>query len=413
MAAGARFGIDGGVVVLTAAKVDGILDMERSIFSITVNANYLNVSGLLYMGNNAIFENELWLGGARIGGNLNMAGSNFAKGFTAYALNVEGDLLMSNKTRLLGSVKLIGAKVKGSLSLQGATGWRIDLSGAEARELDLDGLGWWCLNGAAPVRAESGSEAQTLSAHWRLGDPTWRKMRCAATALVSPPALILRNAHFGDFQDSLDAWPPLLDLEGFHYERLGGVAGSAGDDMRERSPKEWSDWLARDPTFSTQPYTELSSVLAAAGRRDTADAIRLFGREWERTEACASWPRFDACAWLTFLSSVSGYGIGSYTFRVLRWVIGFTALGAVILWFSPNAQKNGPLWLIGASLHRLLPIIELSKEFTNFFESPYTNDNWPRNLNRLQEGYFALHAVAGWVLGLILLAAISGLTQNV
>jgi hypothetical protein len=173
--------------------------------------------------------------------------------------------------------------------------------------------------------------------------------------------LILRNAQVGALQDSVDAWPPTLDLEGFKYDRLGGFGGEGADDMRQRPPKQWEDWLERDRTFSTQPYTQLANVLLTAGRRDTAEAIQYYGHERERAEA---WKHGDwsVWIWLTFLSGVAGYGIGNYTFRALWWVLGLTVLGAMVLWFSPYARSRGVWWRLGASLHRLLPIVELNKE---------------------------------------------------
>jgi hypothetical protein len=230
--------------------------------------------------------------------------------------------------------------------------------------------------------------------------------------------IILRNVHVDAFQDSIDAWPPLIDLEGFRYDRLGGVLGgdSIGrNDMRQRSTEEWTDWIERDRTFSTQPYTQLAAVLLAAGRRNTAEAIQFAGRQRERGEA---WGNGDlgSWAWLTVLSSVLGYGIGLYTFRVLWWVGGFTALGAMVLfWWSPNARARwcgpnawfyGTPWLLAASLHRLLPLVRLSKEFKDFFDNPPANSDWPRrNLSPGLAAYFAGHAIIGWALGLFLLAA--------
>jgi hypothetical protein len=203
-----------------------------------------------------------------------------------------------------------------------------------------------------------------------------------------------------------------MDLEGFRYDRLGGLQGVGRDDMRNRSTAEWKDWLARDRVFSTQPYTQLASALAAAGHRDTADAIQLAGRERERGEVCSNWDRPVSCAWLTFLSYVAGYGIGLYTFFVLLWVLGLTVFVADILWYSPNARRQGYWWRVGASLHRLLPIIELSKEFTNFFDNaPPQFDEQP-NLTRRQSAYFAVHAIAGWVLGFFLIAAMGGIIQK-
>ncbi len=182
--------------------------------------------------------------------------------------------------------------------------------------------------------------------------------------------------------------------------------------MRKRSSEDWSDWLERDRIFSTQPYAQLSNVLLGAGNRDAADAIQVAGRERERRTVCASWGRPFSCAWLNFLSYVAGYGIGLYTFFVLLWVVGVAVLGADVLWYSPNARKQGYWWRFGASLHRLLPIIELSKEFTDFFDNPPPQFDEKPNLNRFQVAYFASHAIAGWVFGFFLIAAMGGIIQK-
>jgi hypothetical protein len=97
---------------------------------------------------------------------------------------------------------------------------------------------------------------------------------------------------------------------------------------------------------------------------------------------------------------------------VLLWVTGFAVLGADILWYSANARKHRYWWRFGASLQQLLPVIELSKEFTNFFENPQPQPGAPVNLNRFQVAYFAGHALVGWILGFFLLAAMSGITQK-
>jgi hypothetical protein len=86
------------------------------------------------------------------------------------------------------------------------------------------------------------------------------------------------------------------------------------------------------------------------------------------------------------------------------------AVGFVVLWFSANARRHGPVWMFGASLHRLLPVISLYKEFDDFFASPRADE--PRNLAPWQVFYFAVHAIFDWGLGLVLLAAMGGLTQK-
>jgi hypothetical protein len=62
-------------------------------------------------------------------------------------------------------------------------------------------------------------------------------------------------------------------------------------------------------------------------------------------------------------------------------------------------------------LHRLLPILGLGKEFTDFFDDAPTKENWP-NLSRPLRLYFAAHAIFGWALGLLVVAAMSGIIQK-
>jgi hypothetical protein len=401
----------GGDVDLAAAKVGSNLEMSSSSFAAAVDANSLNVGGDLLMRDHATFGSEVNLVGAKVGGNLEMENSSFSDTVTAESLAVERNLFMRGAT-FGGTVELFGAKISGSLDLGSSTATNIDLSNAETGEFRFGGLKWRCSNDKAPAPADTATAApggKSPPLRWPLGNSDWRTARCDG---ADAPKLTLRNAHVSSLQDSPDAWPPALDLEGFRYDRLGGFGGVGRDDMRQRTPAEWQDWLERDPTFSTQPYSELGSVLAAAGRRDTADAIEFAGRERERGEACASWSRAGSCAWLTFLSYVAGYGIGLYTFLVLLWVLGLAGFGADVLWYSPNARQHGYSWRLGASLHRLLPVIELSKEFTDFFDNPPPKPGDPPNLSRFQTAYFAGHAIAGWVLGFFLLAAMGGITQK-
>jgi hypothetical protein len=55
----------------------------------------------------------------------------------------------------------------------------------------------------------------------------------------------------------------------------------------------------------------------------------------------------------------------------------------------------------------LLPIIELNKEFGEFFYDPQRE-----RLQGWQLAFFSAYALWGWVLGLLLVAAMSGLTQG-
>jgi hypothetical protein len=69
--------------------------------------------------------------------------------------------------------------------------------------------------------------------------------------------------------------------------------------------------------------------------------------------------------------------------------------------------QHGFVWRFGASLARLLPVIEIYKEFTAFFDDPKRE-----RLTGWQSFIFNAIGIVGFVLGAILLAAVSGLTQS-
>jgi len=397
-----------GDVSLIGAKIGGQFDAEASSFGGALNLDSAEVKGGVLLNNHATFGGDVLLLGAKIGDDLEAQTSSFEGWLNLESVEVKSNVLLNDHATFGGDVDLVGAQIGGLLALDSAVAVSIDLSRAEIGELGLRGLRWWCVGRKLPAgvpleAAKAGVEPN--STEWELGNSRWHEARCDS---ASPPVFTLRNAHAGALQDSTSAWPPMMDLEGFRYDRLGGLGGDGGNDMRQRSPDQWIDWIARVPVFSTQPYAQLSSVLAVAGHRDQSEDIQLAGRERERHEA-HSWTSW---AWLTFLSYVAGYGIGLYTFRVGWWVLGLTIFGAVILQLSPQARERNAVWRLGASLHRLLPVIELSKEFTDFFDGLPQQEIEPKLHKRILEAYFAGHAIAGYVLGFFLLAAMGGLTQK-
>jgi hypothetical protein len=321
---------------------------------------------------------EIDLVNAHAGGQLSLSGSKVTGTLNMDDLQVDSTIFMGRGAKFDGPINLVFGKVGGNLELAG---------GLLKRTVDFTGT-------------QIGGELRPGSS--RNGPARW-----------SPKgALILRDVKADAIQDLSDSWPDTLDLNGFTYRSLGGLFANEKDPMISRSVEWFEGWLGKQKPYAAGPYYQLASVLREQGRPDAADDVLFAGRERERGEACESWSRVDSCVGLSILSEAAGYGIGRYAFRVLYWVIGLTVLGALILWFSPNARRHGSFWLVGASLHRLLPIVELSKGFTNFFDNPSTNDNGPRNLYPFQEVYFAVHALLGWALGLILLAAMGGIIQK-
>jgi hypothetical protein len=227
----------------------------------------------------------------------------------------------------------------------------------------------------------------------------------------SPSVLVLRNTRVTRLMDSMMAWPAQgsLYLGGFRFTYLGGFAADndcrsgTEDEMRGRGMDWWDSWVRRDPTNSPTPYEQLAAALTAAGDRSSADEIRYLGRVRAREgERGATW------IFSGFLQYAAGFGIGDRTFRVIYWVLAISICGSFYLWKAvPAARKHGFLWCLGASLSRLLPVIELNKEFSDFF-----NDPERARLTSWQVFVFSTFSIIGFVLGAILVAAVSGLTQK-
>jgi hypothetical protein len=167
----------------------------------------------------------------------------------------------------------------------------------------------------------------------------------------------------------------------------------------------WDNWARLDPKYTPAPYAQLAAALTSAGDRDAADEIRYYGRVREReTEKGFSY------IWSGALQYVAGFGIGTYAFRVLYWVIGISLLGALYLRTRVQGvrdENHGFIWCFGASLSRLLPVIEINQEFTEFF-----NDPKRERLTGWQSFIFSVIGIVGFLLAAILGAAVSGLTQS-
>jgi hypothetical protein len=362
-----------GAVRLSDAKIGGNVDMEKATFEKTINAARLQIIGSLFMNNHAKFNSRLILNYTTIGGNLEMEGrSEFAK-IEAESIQISHHLFMGGNSIFHDLVYMPFLHVAGYVDLRQGVFTKLDMSGSViGQELRLSSEG-----------------KPPLDAQWRTTDEI-------------SPALTLSNAQAGTMQDSLSAWPARVDLEGFTYSRLPGNG--------ERTVEQWENWLQKstygEKHFNPQPYTQLSKILTEAGHRDQGLALQFAAREGERRQAARSgdwahWFGLSALRWL------SGYGIGMYTFIAIPWVLGSVVIGVLALRRSRAARANGVWWCIGASTERLLPIIELNKEFSEFFFDPKRE-----RLHGWQLAFFGLYGLWGWVLGLLLIAAMSGLTQG-
>jgi len=366
-------------VDLTGAKIEGDVDMTGASIDGMLNAGSLQVGGSLFMRsdaqNKARFK-DVVLHGAKITGSIHMAGASFDGALNADSLQVGGSLHMLD-AHYAHKVAMLFALIGAHLDMRGAT---------------LAGLGLSGTSIAGDLRLGGGS---CKSAVWKGKNG-------------EPGTLDLRNTHIGNLMDAKDAWPAQghLRLDGFIFSDFGGYEGETGPQMRQRGIDWWDkSWARLDPDYSPVPYTQLAAALTTSGDRDAANEIRYLSRVRERETE-----RGLAFVWSGVLQWVTGFGIGSYAFRVLYWVIGISFLGAIYLRIRVKGVRDGQhgfFWCFGASLARLLPGIEINKEFTAFFDDPKRE-----RLTGWQSFIFSAIGIVGWVLGLILLAAVSGLTQS-
>lgn len=414
-------------VTLTGAKIAGDLDMTGARFEGPLNADYLKIGGSLFMRsddrNQAAF-NTVVLNDAKIAGQADMSGARVDGALKADYLQVGGPLFMRSDAQnkaSFGDVVLHGAKIGGSVHLVGArfegalnanslqVGGSLHMQNADYAEkvgmlfahvganLDLRGATFAGLN----------LSGASVTGDLRLGGGPYKSVVWRGKN-GEPGALDLRNARIGNLMDAKDAWPTEghLRLDGFAFSDFGGYEGETGPQMRQRGSEWWDKhWARLDPDYSPVPYAQLATALTTSGDPDAANEIRYLSRVRERETE-----KGLAYLWLSVLQGVAGFGIGSYTFRVLYWVIGVSFLGAVYLKTRVKGVRDAGhnfFWCFGASLARLLPAIEINKEFTAFFDDPNRE-----RLTEWQSFVFSAIRMAGWVFGLILLAAISGLTQG-
>jgi hypothetical protein len=65
-------------------------------------------------------------------------------------------------------------------------------------------------------------------------------------------------------------------------------------------------------------------------------------------------------------------------------------------------REKSVFWRLGASAQRVLPIIQLNKEFNDFFDDPDRT-----RVTSWQMALFCILGVLGWILGLILVGLVN------
>ena len=347
---------------LRGSKVGGQLSMLGSKFKGKLNMDSVTIGGILLM-QNAEFK-EIRLRGSKVGGQLSMLGSEFEDTFNMGSASIKGSLLLRN-AKFYKSARLTFLSVGSILDARGATLRGLDLSGTQIEGELLFGLG------------EGGKKTE------------WKG---------SFPKFTLRNARVGALQDTEDSWPDNLEREfdGFIYQRLGGLGMNEKETPYERSSEWFIDWLAKDKTYSPQPYLQLAGVLRTAGYEYKADDVLYASRERELRDSKTSPRKWRV---LSVLKVTIGYGYGFRYFRLLYWVLGLLVIGTLLLFINLEKDNDGKKIGFWYSLDMLLPVIKLREK------------HYKMDLQTPVKYYFYFHQIMGYLLIFFLIAGLSGIME--
>jgi hypothetical protein len=309
--------------------------------------------------------NNVVLNSAKIGGHVDLTGAKVAGTLNMDAAEIGQSLLMRSVSEC-GRVSLSFAEI----------GRNLDVRGAALSSLDLTGT-------------EIGGELRLASGSW---SPQWK----------DGGRLVLRNASVDAIQDTDEegAWPPVLDLDGFTYRRLGGLGAEAEAGVARRGSPWFIDWLARDEPYTPQPSQQCAQVLREIGHPEIANAVLYAERERERKQAWRTGNNPHGTG-LTLLKWFVGYGYGQrLLWHPLAWVGALVAAGTAVLHLTGvPSELAGIGAAVAYSLDTLLPIVELEKSFADIV------------LHGFAKYYFYFQKLMGWVLASFLIAGVSGLTK--
>ena len=200
-------------------------------------------------------------------------------------------------------------------------------------------------------------------------------------------------------------WPGRLDIRDFVYE---GTYSSDLDnlDFASRDSQWLKGWLAKQISYSPQPYKQLAAVLRSSGYIEKSKEILFENRERERILTTGF---LDWCS-LTFYRFISGYGIYPLYYG-LRWTTIFVFVGCLILYFqNPFRRANSTGWgsllnqlfiIFIYSLDRFLPGVKLREHIDP-----------PIRPTGIVWYWFQVQQVVGYVVAIFLLAGLSGLVEK-
>ena len=445
----------GGYLSLSGAELRADVDRRHGV---ALKADGLAVDGSVYAQatkDNRRFtaKGQVNLVGAHIGGDLDLTGANLTAtkadedngiALMAHGLIVDGSVYAqatkdNRRFTAKGQVNLVGAHIGGLLNLSGAslTAARAEDDGGAvallADRLAVKGSGY--MRAAKDKPFTVNGHVSLLGAH--IGgqlDLSGAKVSSGALQgyhLRVDQALFLEGATIGNWADlsaasvaSLEdddktAWPGDVRLDGFTYETL--------PETRDPNPSRDAigrriDWVrGSDRGYTPGPWEQLRRVYRQAGM---ASQAQLVGMEQQRVrlgsiagrakKAGRRWYERAVYGWSWLLDSTVGYGFR--TWRVLRWLASVYAAGLVVFlaaWIEGGilpVSDTARVFAVGwYTLDVLVPLIDLGQQKMwlpnpGAFPTPWAG--W------LVVGWYWVTIIAGWLLGTVAVAGLTGVIRR-
>ena len=349
-------------------------------------AKGVHVGGTIYVDDLSELNGGINLLEARVIGNIEVWSSRFASSFLAPLIHVDHSVFI-HSSKFQDELRINGSKI----------GQHLDLAGNEFASIDLSST---VVGGDLRLEPDSN--------HDDIYDFT--------TSVEG--ALVLRSTHVSVVQDenaripksgqAFKAWPPSLDLLGFQYDRFGDTRNFVWADTWLTNARATTKIANLDDDLMFQPDRSLSAYFKSIGDDDTADDILIRAKDLElrlNKEECEKTGSYKNClrtAQLFLLKYGINYGLARWSLFVLAWSLFFTSLGFAVLSYYRTDNPAG--WRFFASLNRLIPVLDLRKDYKDFFDDPKSMKEW-------QAYYFLFHSVIGYVLALFIVSAFSGIIQ--
>jgi hypothetical protein len=403
-----------GKVHLPGAKIAGNLECDGAhIFSPSGDAlvgQGAKVAGYVYLREGFHAGGTVNFVGSEIGRDLICNNSRFARPLK-FREPADASALRADGAVISGSVFCNGNfTARGLLSFHGA-----QLDG----ELDL-----------AHVRFISGSRFSGLNARRATikGRFQW-----TGITLDHHTMFDLRDANAGRLCDDVTSWPTPnhILLDGFVYSHIADGPTEAKSRLQWvrrqpfANPPNYLLPIPGNPQFASQPYRQLAKVLRDSGHEADAKKVMI---ECETDRSRYGGLSRTQQTWWWILKKTIGYGyrpqLAAY-FAIVIWLAGWfvfcQAKRADLMTTPPNAKadyattKDRMFSPMIYSLDSLLPVGNLGqKEY--WLPDPSRSCKVlgyeASACGQATRDYLFLHTIAGWILGTLFVAGMSGMVRH-